>query len=81
MSYVDYIQAIANNAVGLMVLEPGVFTDAKSANRWMEFSLCGLASVMSPTRNLKDVLIDNEHVLFARGTRQWDEQIERSFTT
>ena len=77
MSYVDYIQAIANNAVGLMVLEPGVFTDAKSANRWMEFSLCGLASVMSPTRTLKDVLIDNEHVLFARGTRQWDEQIER----
>ena len=77
MSYVDYIQAIANNAVGLMVLEPGVFTDAKSANRWMEFSLCGLASVMSPTRSLKDVLIDQEHVLFARGTRQWDEQIER----
>jgi len=77
MSYVDYIQAIANNAVGLMVLEPGVFTDAKSANRWMEFSLCGLASVMSPTRTLKDVLIDNEHVLFARGTRQWDEHIER----
>ncbi|QNJ15969.1 putative alpha-glycosyltransferase/ family 4 [Synechococcus sp. A18-40] len=77
MSYVDYIQAIANNAVGLMVLEPGVFTDAKSANRWMEFSLCGLASVMSPTRTLKDVLIDNKHVLFARGTRQWDKQIER----
>ena len=77
MSYVDYIQAIANNAVGLMVLEPGVFTDAKSANRWMEFSLCGLASVMSPTRTLKDVLADNKHVLFARGTRQWDEQIER----
>ena len=77
MSYVDYVQAIANNAVGLMVLEPGVFTDAKSANRWMEFSLCGLASVMSPTRSLTDVLIDNEHVLFARGTTQWDEQIER----
>ena len=77
MSYVDYIQTIANNAVGLMVLEPGVFTDAKSANRWMEFSLCGLASVMSPTRTLTDFLIDNEHVLFARGTRQWDEQIER----
>ena len=77
MSYVDYIQAIANNDVGLMVLEPGVFTDAKSANRWMEFSLSGLASVMSPTRSLTDVLTHQEHVLFARGTMQWHEQIER----
>ena len=76
MSYVDYLQAIADNAVGLMVLEPGVFTDAKSANRWMEFSLCGLASVMSPTRTLTDLLTDNENVLFARGTAQWIEQIE-----
>lgn len=77
LSYGDYIKAIADNDVGLMVLEPGVFTDAKSANRWMEFSLCGLASVMSPTRTLTDVLTDDEHVLFARGTAQWVEQIER----
>ena len=77
LSYPDYIQAIANNDIGLMVLESGVFSDGKSANRWMEFSLSGLASVMSPTRTLTELLTNNEHALFARGKEQWVEQIER----
>ena len=77
LAYANYIRAIAENDVGLMVLEPGVFTNAKSANRWMEFSMSGLVSVMSPTQTLKDVLTENKHVLFARGASQWEDQIER----
>lgn len=71
----QYIEHLATADIGLMVLEPGVFTDAKSANRWMEFSLCGLASVLSPTRTLRELIEPGRHALLARGPDQWVNQI------
>ena len=71
----QYIEHLASADIGLMVLEPGVFTDAKSANRWMEFSLCGLASVVSPTRTLLELIEPERHALIAQGPDQWVSQI------
>ena len=34
--YPTYLQRLGEADIGMMVLEPGAFTDAKSANRWME---------------------------------------------
>ena len=70
-----YIEHLASADIGLMVLEPGVFTDAKSANRWMEFSICGLASVVSPTRTVLELIEPERHALIARGQDQWVSQI------
>ena len=74
--YPRYLERLGQAAIGLVVLEPGLFTDAKSAIRWMEFSYLGLASVLSPTATYREVLEPGVHALFARGSRQWVEQIE-----
>ena len=75
--YPRYLSQLAQASIGLVVLEPGTFTDAKSAIRWMEFSLLGLASVLSPTATYTEILQQDRDVLFARGTEQWEQQIER----
>jgi glycosyltransferase involved in cell wall biosynthesis/tetratricopeptide (TPR) repeat protein len=75
--YGSYLRRLGEADIGLVVLEPGVFTDAKSAIRWMEFSLLGLASVLSPTATYTAILQHERDVLFARGFDQWVQQIQR----
>ena len=70
-----YLQRLAEADIGLMVLEPGPFTDAKSPNRWMECSLMGVATVLSPIRSCTDLLEEGEHTLFARQPQAWVDQI------
>ena len=73
--YPTYLKRLGEADIGLMVLEPGPFTDAKSANRWMECSLMGLATVLSPIRSCRDLLLHGEHCLFARSQDDWVHQI------
>ncbi|MEB3319608.1 MAG: glycosyltransferase [Cyanobium sp.] len=75
--YDSYLRCLGQATIGLVVLEPGLFTDAKSAIRWMEFSLLGLASVLSPTATYTEILQHDRQVLFARGVEQWVTQIQR----
>lgn len=74
--YSRYLQRLGRSSIGLVVLEPGTFTDAKSAIRWMEFSYLGLASVLSPTATYREVLVEGDHARFARGTAEWISQVE-----
>lgn len=73
----QYLQRLGEADIGLMVLEPGPFTDAKSPNRWMECSLMGLATVLSPIRSCRELLREEEHTLFANSQQAWVEQINR----
>ena len=72
-----YLQRLAEADIGLMVLEPGPFTDAKSPNRWMECSLMGLATVLSPIRSCTDLLEHGVHTRFASQPQDWVEQINQ----
>ena len=71
-----YIELLATGDIGLMALEPGLFTDAKSANRWMEFSYCDIPTIVSPTRTMRELIEPGVHGLFARGMAEWIQQIE-----
>ena len=73
----DYLRRLGEGDIGLMVLEPGPFTDAKSPNRWMECSLMGLATVLSPIRSCRDLLREGEHTLFANNQQAWVDQINQ----
>jgi glycosyltransferase involved in cell wall biosynthesis len=75
--YATYVQRLGEADIGLAALEPGLHTDAKSAIRWMEFSLCGLASVLSPTATYTELLEDGVHARFSQGTEQWVEAVEK----
>ena len=75
--YDIYLKRMAEADIGLVALEPGTFTDAKSAIRWMEFSYLGLASVLSPTRTYNDIIEDGVHARFARGQNQWVAVVEQ----
>ena len=74
--YPTYLQRLGEADIGLMVLEPGPFTDAKSTNRWMECSLMGLATVISPIRSCTELLEHGVHTRFARSQQDWINQIE-----
>ena len=75
--YATYLRRIGEADLGLVALEPGLYTDAKSAIRWMEFSYLGLASVLSPTRTYTECLEEGVHARFARGTEAWVETVEQ----
>ena len=72
----EYLRRLGESDIGLMVLEPGPFTDAKSPNRWMECSLMGLATVLSPIRSC-ELLREGEHTLFANSQQAWVDQINQ----
>ena len=74
--YDTYLKRLAEADIGLMVLEQGAFTDAKSPNRWMECSLMGLATVISPIRSCTELLEHGVHTRFSRGQQDWINQIE-----
>ena len=74
--YNAYLKRLKRADIGLVVLEPGLYTDAKSAIRWMEFSYLGLASVLSPTGTYTEILKDGIHAHFARGTEEWVARVE-----
>lgn len=75
-AYGRYLQQLAQADLGLVVLEPGTFTDAKSAIRWMEFSLLGLASVLSPTATYTEQFEPGREALFARGVEEWIRAVQ-----
>ncbi|QNJ13179.1 putative alpha-glycosyltransferase/ family 4 [Synechococcus sp. A18-46.1] len=75
--YPTYLNRIAEADIGLVALEPGLYTDAKSAIRWMEFSYLGLASVLSPTRTYTECLQEGVHACFARGIDSWVDTVEQ----
>ena len=74
--YQQYIEQLSKADIGLVVLESGTFTDAKSAIRWMEFSYLGLCSILSPTKTYTDILVEGVHALFAQSALQWMDRIE-----
>ena len=75
--YSSYLKQLGQADIGLAVLEPGIVTDAKSAIKWMEYSLMGLASVVSPTATYREILRPGEDVLLARGADQWQAAIQQ----
>ena len=75
--YSTYLRQLSRAQIGLVVLESGTYTDAKSAIRWMEFSLLGLASVLSPTATYTEQLSAGVEALFARGTQAWVQAVQR----
>jgi glycosyltransferase involved in cell wall biosynthesis len=74
--YARYLEDISTGDIGLSVLEDNIATDCKSAIKWMEYSACGLASVVSPSDTHTRLLLHGVNVLFARGRQEWVNQIE-----
>ena len=75
--YPTYLRHVGRAHIGLAPLESGIVTDAKSAIKWMEYSLMGLASVVSPTATYQEILDDGSDVLFARDRQGWVQALER----
>jgi len=75
--YPTYLQRVGRGHIGLAPLEPGIVTDAKSAIKWMEYSLMGLATVVSPTATYREILQEGQHTLFASDRQGWVDALER----
>ena len=75
--YPSYLNHLKRAHIGLAPLEPGIVTDAKSAIKWMEYSMLGLASVVSPTATYRDDLSEGENVLFASDREGWVSAMDR----
>ena len=75
--YPTYLRHVGRAHIGLAPLEPGIVTDAKSAIKWMEYSLMGLASVVSPTATYQEILKDGSDVLFASDRQGWVQALEQ----
>jgi glycosyltransferase involved in cell wall biosynthesis len=74
--YPTYLRHVGRAHIGLAPLESGIVTDAKSAIKWMEYSLMGLASVVSPTATYQEILSEGENVQFASNREGWIRAIE-----
>ncbi|MFM7287580.1 MAG: glycosyltransferase, partial [Cyanobium sp.] len=75
--YGHYLQQLAEATIALVPLEAHPTTHCKSAIKWMEASLLGLASVCSPVRAYTDAASPDQHVLLAEDQQAWVQQVER----
>ena len=70
-SYSSYLNLLKQASIALVPLEVHPTTDAKSAIKWMEASMCGVASICSPVKAYTDVTTDQEDVLIASKLDEW----------
>ena len=70
-SYSSYLNLLKQASIALVPLEVHPTTDAKSAIKWMEASMCGLASICSPVKAYTDVTTDQKDVLIASNLNEW----------
>ena len=75
--YGHYLQQLAEATISLVPLEAHPTTHCKSAIKWMEASLLGLASVCSPVRAYTDAASPDQHLLLAEDQQAWVQQVER----
>jgi glycosyltransferase involved in cell wall biosynthesis len=75
--YSQYLHQLAQGTIALIPLESHATTHCKSAIKWMEASLLGLATVCSPVRAYTDVGQPDEHLLTADDQQAWITQVER----
>lgn len=78
--YSHYLQHLAEGTITLVPLEDHPTTHCKSAIKWMEASLLGLATVCSPVRAYTDAATAEQHVLLAEDQQAWVHQVERLLT-
>ena len=69
--YTTYLQLLNECTIMLVPLEIHQTTHGKSAIKWMEASLCGVASICSPVRAYTDVTTSGEDVIIAKTTDDW----------
>lgn len=67
----QYWRALADSDINLAVLLPDVMTDCKSELKWLEAGVLGIPSVVSATRNYRDVISDGQDGLLASGPEGW----------
>ncbi len=70
-----YWECLSGADINLAVLAPGAFADAKSEIKWLEAAMCGIPSIVSPTRTYRELLRDGEEVLFAETVRDWSRAL------
>ena len=75
--YKAYLQLLNECTIMLVPLEIHPTTQGKSAIKWMEASLCGVASICSPVRAYTDVTVDGEDVIIAQSSEDWCDSMIR----
>lgn len=73
----SYWEVLSGADINIAVLAINPMTDAKSEIKWLEAAMCGLPSVVTPTRTYREVLADGEDVLFAETPEAWAEALGR----
>jgi glycosyltransferase involved in cell wall biosynthesis len=70
----DYYQLIDFD-IGIAPLRPGVFTDAKSAIKVMEYGALGIPCVASDVRPYRDYVVDGVTGWLVRTEQQWAQRL------
>tara|TARA_B100000674_G_scaffold324405_1_gene270434 strand:+ start:854 stop:5572 length:4719 start_codon:yes stop_codon:yes gene_type:complete len=74
-TYSNYLELLKQTSIALVPLEVHPTTHAKSAIKWMEASLCGVASICSPVKAYTDVAEHGKDVLIAGNLEEWRQNL------
>lgn len=75
--YLSYLELVEQADINIAVLEESRVTDTKSEIKWLEAAAFGIPSVVSPTAAYRQVLTDDDNVLFAATIADWQRQLAR----
>ena len=75
-----YWSLLADADINVAMLTPGPINDCKSEIKWLEAAMLGLPSVVSPTANYREVLVDGDTALFAASPDEWFDRLEALVT-
>jgi len=73
--FAAYLARLQEADISIAVLEESRSTDVKSEIKWLEASVYGIPSVVSPTATYREALNDGVDVLFARDVTEWTKQL------
>ena len=75
--YATYLKRMGQADIGLVALEPGLYTDAKVPSAGWSSATSASPACSDPTRTYTEILEDGIHTCFARGVEQWVSAVEQ----
>ncbi len=76
-NYRAYLGLLAEADIAIAPLEDTVFNDAKSNIKFQEAAILGIASVCSPRRSFRDVVVPGHNGLLADDEAQWEQALQQ----
>ena len=74
--YLQYLQILSQTDLNIVPLTKDRFNECKSAIRYIEASLCEVATIASAVGQFSEIIVDGEDGFLADSTEEWESKLQ-----